>query len=534
MSDSTPQSQPEQEHEIKQEPIIPPRDYHFHNTFVNHLTDKMLGREKYIQPDLEQRSHGYKPREAYDNLESMKPSCDLQYYLQALGLDLQEYEVTTVDGFILTMHRIIDPKETDEQRQHRKPCFLQHGLLSCSGTWIVSGKNSLGYYFHEQGFDVWLGNNRSWFVPKHSTLTGNLFNNEKYWAWSVQELGYYDLPAMIEAVLANKKYHKKLLLLGHSQGGLQSFLMLKNPHFKTLHEKIELFCPLGPAIYPGSLFYTRDFIRMINHRSKFVWLMLFGCCGFLRNLCLVRHYIANTALYGKISYCMFKYLFGWNGANWGANKKIWHFLFIFNMSYASVELMQYYLARFSPSGFTTLLQPKQAYKNDDHYLKNVVDDTKSYFQFDKSWFNDVLVPMVVFVGDNDHLVDGKRIIAHMKKHEPGYTEGRNFDFVEIPTYNHLDIVWAEDVIGSVGYVIMDKLNKLSKEEVKDEVTETVPTVAQPQGNTRDTEDADDDEAEEEVLDEKNPASPKNPEFILKDKPSPITPLNALPVPVTAS
>ena len=87
----------------------------------------------------------------------------------------------------------------------------------------MSGKNSLGYYFHEQGYDVWMGNNRSWFIPQHKTLSGSLYNNEQYWDWGVQELAYHDLPALISTVLANKKYFQKLVLLGHLQGGLQSF-----------------------------------------------------------------------------------------------------------------------------------------------------------------------------------------------------------------------------------------------------------------------------------------------------------------------
>ena len=51
----------------------------------------------------------------------------------------------------------------------------------------------------------------------------------------------------------------------------------------------------------------------------------------------------------------------------------------------------------------------------------------------------------------------------MRKYEPGYVEGQNFEAVELPTYNHLDVVWAEDIIGSAGYVIMDKLKRWKKD-----------------------------------------------------------------------
>lgn len=499
MSEENPPQQDQQAPNVSDKPqgdlLITPRETHFHNVFVkylimlisalgsviyttvlctgsilNHWFDIVTGREKTVLADIEQRSHGYVPREPYDELSKMKPTSDLQYYLQQLDLDLQEYRVTTCDGYILTLHRIIDPRELEEQRQQRKPVLLQHGLLSCSGTWIVSGKNSLGYYFHEQGYDVWMGNNRSWFIPQHKTLSGSLYNNEQYWDWGVQELACHDLPALISTVLANKKYFQKLVLLGHLQGGLQSFLMLKNPRLGEIHEKVELFCPLAPAVYPGKLFYTRQFIKFINNRSEFMWLILFGCCAFLRNLCLVRHYIASSWVFGKLSYYMFKYLFGWTGRNWGPYKKVWHFCFIFNMSYASVELMKYYLSKHSDCGFTTLLQPKAAYSSDAHFTENVTDDKKSYFQFDTTWFSGIKVPMIVFIGDEDFLVDGEKVVAHMRKYEPGYREGSNFEAVSIPTYNHLDIVWAEDVIGTIGYTICNKLKQMKACDVQEGLT----------------------------------------------------------------
>lgn len=543
----------EQEHEVKGDPYFPAREEHYHGFFIkylimfisacgsvfyttflcsgavlNHWKDKLLGREKFLQSDIEQRSHGYVPRQPYDNLSTMKPSRDLEYYLQALGLDLQEYKVTTCDEFILTVHRIIDPKETEEQRACRKPVFMQHGLLSCSGTWIANGKNSLGYFFHEQGYDVWLGNNRSYFKAQHASFQGDLYNNEEYWNWGVQELACYDLPAMIGTVLDNKKKFKKLILVGHLQGGLQSFLMLKNPYYTPLHEKIELFVPIAPAIYPGSLFYTRDFIKFVNRRSQFTWLMLFGCCAFMRNLCLVRHYIAEYSLYGKLSYYMFKYLFGWNGSNWGKDKKIWHFLFIFNMSYASVELMKYYLSQHSGCGFTRMLQPKNAYKNDDHFNVNVIDDAKSFFQFDKTWFTEVKVPMLVFIGEEDYLVDGKKVVSHMRKYEPGYVEGQNFEAVELPTYNHLDVVWAEDIIGSAGYVIMDKLKKM-EERLTQETQQHMDTVHTEEHNSLEQIPIVAASSEEDALNEKDNTLAEEDlgenKFNLKDKPIvPVEPL----------
>ena len=136
----------------------------------------------------------------------------------------------------------------------------------------------------------------------------------------MQELAYHDLPALISTVLANKKYFQNWFYWGICKVDSRVFDAQEST-FGEIHEKVELFCPLAPAVYPGKLFYTRQFIKFINNRSEFMWLILFGCCAFLRNLCLVRHYIASSWLFGKLSYYMFKYLFGWTGRNWGPYKK---------------------------------------------------------------------------------------------------------------------------------------------------------------------------------------------------------------------
>ena len=459
---------------------------------VYHYYSKLMGRTKFIAPDLESRGHGYTPRKAYDNLESMTATSDLRYYVREMGLDLEEYDVETPDGFVLVLHHIYDPKERLEVRELRKPTFLQHGLLSCSGAFIATGKNSLAFFLHEAGYDVWLGNNRSWFRAKSAVLKGDLYNNELYWKWGMKELAYYDLPSMISTVMSLKPRHKKLILFGHSQGGLQGFLMLKNPHLEYIHDQIELFVPLAPAIFPGYLFHTRNFIKILCLLQKWMWTMIFGFCAVLRNLCLMRYYISHTWLFGKLSYYMFKFLFRWTNRNWGSNKKIWHFCFIFNMSYVSVELMQYYLGGFNSFGFILMLQPAAAFEQNEEFSAYDVasctkDDSQLFFPYQKNWFNidksKRKVPIFIVVGEEDYLVDGRKLWQHMIDFEPGYTNGVNLEYVSIPTYNHLDVCWAEDIIGTIGYpfnMIIERMAKAAKErEVEEEklavsVTDLVP------------------------------------------------------------
>ncbi|CAI5757975.1 unnamed protein product [Candida verbasci] len=449
-------------------------------SIIQHFIEFLFGKTKFKPIDYETKDHSYIPRKAFEDLENMKPSANLEYYIQHLNLELEEYKVTTIDGFILTLHRIINPKEDKGAQFNRKPVLLQHGLLSCSGTFIASGQNSLGFYLFEQGFDVWLGNNRSWFKAEHQTLK-NLYNNEEYWNWSVPQLAYFDLPSIIETILSINKTHKKLILIGHSQGGLQSFLMLKNPEFSHIHEKIELFIPIAPAIYPGSLFYKRYFLIIICHFNKLAWILVFGICAMLRNLCLMRNSLCEWKPFGYLSYYMFKYLFGWTCRNWGSSSKVHHFLFIFNMSYVSVELMKYYLGKFKPEGFVKMLHLKSDYKTGDNYAinpKNPIDDSNSYFPYKKSWFDHLNVPVLVVIGEEDYLVDGKKLVTHMTNYEHNYKQNVNLFIVEVATYNHLDVVWAEDLIGTIGFKTMKVYEQLQAQdkqetEVVDEKTQSI-------------------------------------------------------------
>ncbi|EGW32996.1 uncharacterized protein SPAPADRAFT_60320 [Spathaspora passalidarum NRRL Y-27907] len=438
-----------------------------------HWYHKITGKERFNEPIDIDSANGYKPRPAYEDTSSMKPTTDLRYYVLAMKLDLEEYKITTPDGYILTLHRLIDPQESVVQRNARKPFLLQHGLLSCSGSYITSGRNSLAYYLVEQGYDVWLGNNRSWFEAVHTFYEGNLYNNEQYWDWGMTDLAYYDLPTIIENVLLHKPNHDKLALAGHSQGGLQSFIMFRNEELSHVHAKIECFFALAPAVYPGVQFH-KGFLKFIGNRSKFGWLMLFGTCAFLRNLCYIRIKIGETWLFGRLSYYMFKYLFGWNARNWGKDKKVWHFCFLFNVTYVSVKLMQYYCAKFFDKGFAATLQPKKSYEKGENHAVNSQyekDDSKAFFPFKQPWFanNSVKVPMVIFTGEIDFLVDGRRLFTHMQNFEPDYVPGENIDYVEVPMYNHLDVIWAEDLIGHIGYRIIERLQGASFKHEEKEV-----------------------------------------------------------------
>ncbi|XP_058444559.1 lipase 1-like [Malaya genurostris] len=157
------------------------------------------------------------------------------------GYQMESHMVTTEDGYILTMFRIL-PRQPSTTK--KLPVLLVHGFLSSSADFVVSGpNNSLAYLLTDNGYDVWLANARGTFYSRnHTTL---LVDTDEYWDFSWHEIGYHDLPAMIDHVLLNTTA-PKFQYVGFSQGCTTYFVMTcTRPKY---NKKIALMTALAPAV----------------------------------------------------------------------------------------------------------------------------------------------------------------------------------------------------------------------------------------------------------------------------------------------
>ena len=79
-----------------------------------------------------------------------------------------------------------------------------HGIIDSSDCWLVNGKKSPAILAAKQGYEVWLGNQRG---NKYSRLhlfkdaddiKPDIMSGQKtFWDFSFQEVGQYDLVAII-------------------------------------------------------------------------------------------------------------------------------------------------------------------------------------------------------------------------------------------------------------------------------------------------------------------------------------------------
>ncbi|EPS42956.1 hypothetical protein H072_3037 [Dactylellina haptotyla CBS 200.50] len=271
--------------------------------------------------------------------------CDVGYYARRVGLDVEEFKVTTEDGFILVLQHVFDPKDKGigaGGRKRKYPVLLIHGLLQSSGAFCSNDDNSLAFYLCKSGYDVWLGNNRCYYKPEHMVLKSS---DPRMWCWNIRQMGIFDLPAFVDHILSRTGFDK-LALVAHSQGTTQSFVAMAKDQHPTLASKISIFCALAPAVYAGPLIKLAHF-KFMKLIPAGMFRTVFGIHSFIPFM-ITMHRIVPGRLYGWLGYRVFTYLFSWSDVLWSRRQRSRGFMF--SPVYVSSESMRWWLGR---DGFAT-------------------------------------------------------------------------------------------------------------------------------------------------------------------------------------
>jgi pimeloyl-ACP methyl ester carboxylesterase len=191
-------------------------------------------------------------------------SDDVTEIANSYGYKIETHEIISSDGYILILHRLFKkgtnklPNSEKKGCPSKPPVFMIHSLVTSSIDFVMLGpENSLGYFLADNGYDVWMGNNRGGKLNDHHIKQKNFCSTpfSKYWDFSGDEIATIDLPQMIDYVL-KKTRSPKIFYTGFSAGStFLTMLLADKPEY---NQKIAHATYIGPAIWSRTTADTRE------------------------------------------------------------------------------------------------------------------------------------------------------------------------------------------------------------------------------------------------------------------------------------
>ncbi|RVE50819.1 hypothetical protein evm_004568 [Chilo suppressalis] len=195
------------------------------------------------------------------NTQSEDAHLNITQLTAKYGYPFEEHSVTTEDGYIIKLHRIPCGRNNET---NNLTIFLMHGFVDSSDSWVLQGiDKALAYILADRGFDVWMGNARG---NKHALRHTSLNTNQsEFWDFTWEEIGTYDLPAMIDYTL-NVTEKENLYYIGYSQGTTSFYVM--NSMKPEYNEKIKLMFALAPVAWMANV--RSPLVKMFSPASNFL------------------------------------------------------------------------------------------------------------------------------------------------------------------------------------------------------------------------------------------------------------------------
>ncbi|KAL8690612.1 MAG: hypothetical protein Q9218_003977 [Villophora microphyllina] len=432
--------------------------------------------------------------------------CDIGYYARRVGLDVEEFKVQTEDGFIIDLWHFFNPRDyvplssahrdqdeamvfpehdlkddspTPSQQyppgRRKYPVLLIHGLLQSAGAYCTNDDDSLAFYLAKAGYDVWLGNNRCGFQPRHQMLK---YNDPRMWNWNIRQMGVMDLPALISRVLSETRF-AKLGLVCHSQGTTETFVALAKEQRPELGNKISVFCALAPAVYAGPLI-GKMYFKFMRIISPGMFRLVFGIHAFIPFMMMMHRWLPGS-LYGVLGYRVFSFLFNWTDTRW--ERDLRDRMFQFAPVYVSAESIRWWLGRECFASQKCILATREEGRREQEDEGEDVRN-EQYFEHGKShlseergegsdgkqwrgrnaWYDDQVPPFALWVAGSDDLVDGRRLLRRFERGREPHVRVVHQKIIE--EYEHLDVIWAMDMIEKVGREVKEVIWKTAPSEAR--------------------------------------------------------------------
>lgn len=376
---------------------------------------------------------------------SIAEASDFSEICALFGYEAEEHIVQTGDGYLLGLQRLAHRKGEEglhvnqgPESLRKKVVYLHHGLLMCSEVWVAltDEQRCLPFQLVEKGYDVWLGNNRGNKYAKKSVHHSP--GSHEFWDFSMDQFAFHDIPNSIEYIL-EVTGQPSLSYIGFSQGTAQAFATLAiHP---LLNQKVNLFVALAPAMAPSGL-GNRIVDSLMKASPDFLFL-LFGRRSILSSTTMWQT-ILYQPIYVRIIDNALSILFNWKCCNITRTQKLAAYSHLY--SFTSTKSVVHWFQIIRNKNF-------QFYDDEIHAPFSIVASERFYKPV-KYPTRNIKTPIVLLYGDSDSLVD----INVMLRRLPPNTVAK-----AIPTYEHLDFLWASDVDKQVFGHVFDALETYSQQ-----------------------------------------------------------------------
>ncbi|XP_039305111.1 lipase 3 [Solenopsis invicta] len=359
------------------------------------------------------------------------------------GYNGEEHNVTTSDGYILAIHRITGPVNSTDS--NKPVAFVVPGILCDSSCYTITGNRSLGFVLADAGYDVWIANPRgTTYSREHTDKT---ISDRDYWNFSWHEIGTIDLPANIDYIVKNTG-REKMFYIGHSQGTTSFFVMATDrPEYQ---EHILEMYAMAPIAYCGRmkspLLQLLSQITELGEIAQFIGVNEFNLNNKLTNIG-AQLVCSNKAITQPICENALFLTAGFNSEQFDSERLpaiLGHY-----PTSASVKQFLHY-GQLIKSGIMITSGRFQHY---DYRLGNI----KKYHSLfpPKYDVSKITAPVHLYYSENDWLANTKDV--DKLSNELGNLASKTL--VADKKFNHIDYMWAKDVMK---YVYEPILNQMSK------------------------------------------------------------------------
>ena len=236
----------------------------------------------------------------------------------------------------------------------------------------------------------------------------------------MDQFAFHDIPDSIDYILETT-FQPSLSYIGFSQGTAQAFATLSiHP---TLNDKVDVFIALAPAMSPAGL--SNGIVDSLVKASPEVLFLAFGRRSILSSATMWQA-LLYPPIFTRLIDMSLSFLFGWRTKNISVHQKLAAYPHLY--SFSSTKSVVHWFQIIRNRSFQMF--------DDDIQAPLSLGASERYYKVAKFPTRNIKTPITLVYGGSDSLVD----IKVMLKELPRHTLAK-----EIPHFEHLDFLWAQEV-----------------------------------------------------------------------------------------